>query len=354
MEARWQDDLVASARAALPPPAWEYVRTGAREEVTAAEAASAWSAYRLWPRVLRDVSSIDLTVSLLGTTYALPVGIAPTSLQRCADPEGEVAMARAAKAAGAPFVVPSNAGFPFADIGAAAGEWWLQAYLTEDRSRCLPMLESAVEAGARAVVLTADAPQPGTKYAVDDDDWEGIDLSWHRCNYPEGLGTAQRGRWARDLGPDDIGWLRDSLGLPVVVKGVLRPDDARRCIDAGAGAVWVSNHGGRQLDRSVATAVALPVVAEAVGSDAEVYVDGGLSSGLDVVTALALGARCAFLGRLPYLALAAGGTARRECIPGPDRGRDDRSDGARRSHCDRRVRRSDGPHRRPPGGPNGR
>jgi 4-hydroxymandelate oxidase len=136
----------------------------------------------------------------------------------------------------------------------------------------------------------------------------GIDLSWHRCNYPEGLGTGQRGRWARDLGPDDIGWLREALDLPVVVKGVLRPDDARRCLDAGAAAVWVSNHGGRQLDRSVPTAVALPAVVAAVGAEAEVYVDGGLSSGLDVVTALALGARCAFVGRLPYLALAAGGT----------------------------------------------
>lgn len=309
MRQRWQDQLADAARAALPPPAWEYVRTGAREEVTRGEAADAWAAHRLWPRVLTGPVTVDPAVDLLGTTYALPFGVAPTSLQRCADPDGEVAMARAAAGAAVPLVVPSNAGFPFAAIGAAAGDWWLQAYLTADRGFCLPMLEAAVAAGARAVVLTVDAPFPGTKYGVVDDDWADIDISWHRCNYPPGLGTGQRGSWAHDLGPADVTWLRDALGLPVVVKGVLRPDDALRCVDAGAAAVWVSNHGGRQLDRSVATAVALPAVTAAVGDLAEVYVDGGIASGLDVVTALALGARCTFAGRLPYLALAAGGSA---------------------------------------------
>lgn len=305
----WQEEFVDAARAVLPPAAWEYVRTGAREEVTLAESHAAWQHYRLWPRVLRDVSRVDLSVRLLGTAFTLPFGIAPTSLQRCADPDGEIAMARAAAAFGAPLVVSSNAGFPFAEIGAVAGTWWLQAYLTQDRALCLPMLERAVAAGAHAIVLTVDAPFPGTKYAVDDDDWSDVDLSWHRRNYPPGLETGQRGQWAHDLGPGDIAWLSERTGLPVVVKGVLRADDARRCVEAGAAAVWVSNHGGRQLDRSPATAVALGPVAEAVRGDAEVYVDGGIESGLDVVTALALGADAAFGGRLPYLALAAGGQA---------------------------------------------
>lgn len=312
----WQDELVEEARAVLPAPVWEYVRTGAREEVTLGEAAHAWAGYRLWPRVLQDVSAPDVAVRLLGTEFSLPFGIAPTSLQRCADPEGEIAMAQAAATTGVPLVVSSNAGFPFAQIGTVAGSWWLQAYLTHDRTVCLPMLESAVAAGAEAVVLTVDTPFPGTKYAVSDDDWAGIDLSWHRCNYPPGMGAGQRGEWARDLGPTDIAWLREHTGLPVVVKGVLRPEDARVCIAAGAAAVWVSNHGGRQLDRAVATADALGPVAAAVGQDAEVYVDGGVRSGLDVVTALARGADAVFAGRLPYLALAAGGRAALEASLG--------------------------------------
>ncbi|MGN6252945.1 MAG: alpha-hydroxy acid oxidase [Marmoricola sp.] len=311
MSRSWQDDLATAARAALPAAAWEYVRTGAREEVTASEASRAWAAYRLWPRVLRDVTAPDPAVRLLGTSYALPVGVAPTSLQRCAHPEGELAMARAAAAVGVPLVVSSNAGFPFARIGAevgdAAGSWWLQAYLTQERDLCLPVLEAALAAGASAVVLTLDTPFPGTKYGVNDDDWPGVDLSWHRCNYPPGVSRGQRGRWARDVAAADIAWLAARTGVPVVVKGVLRPDDARRCVAAGAAAVWVSNHGGRQLDRSVTTAEALPPVVAALGECIPVYVDGGIRSGLDVVTALALGAEAVFLGRLPYLALAAGG-----------------------------------------------
>ncbi|WP_397218807.1 alpha-hydroxy acid oxidase [Nocardioides terrisoli] len=290
--------------------------TGAREGVTASEAHAAWASYRLWPRMLRDVSAVATSTTLLGTTYGIPLGVAPTSLQRCADPEGERAMARATRTAGAPHVVSSNAGFPFAAIAAVGGPWWLQAYLTTDRAACLPMLEAAVAAGAEAVVLTVDTPFPGTKYGVADADWVGVDLSWHRCNYPSGTAAGQRGDWARDVGPEDLAWLAEQTGVPVVVKGILRPDDADTCVQAGAAAVWVSNHGGRQLDRSVATAHVLPTVVEAVDGRAEVYVDGGVGSGIDLVTALALGADAAFVGRLPWLALAAGGESEVRAVLG--------------------------------------
>lgn len=307
---RWLDDVWSAAQARLPAHVWRYFVAGAREEVSADEAVEAWRAVRFRPRVLRDVRSVDTGVTLLGSSYRLPVGIAPTSLQRAADPRGELAVAAAARAVGVPHVVSSNAGHRFADIGAVGAPWWLQAYVTEARDECLPMLEAAVDAGASAVVLTLDTPFAGTKHDLPEADFGAEDLSWHRVNYGRRVCEGRAGRWAHDLSPDDLAWLAARTGLPVVVKGVLHPDDARLCVDAGAAAVWVSNHGGRQLDRAVAPARALPQVASAVGADTEVYVDGGIRGGLDVLAALALGADAVFLGRVPLLALAAGGEER--------------------------------------------
>ncbi len=168
----------------------------------------------------------------------------------------------------------------------------------------MPVLVEAVAQGARAVVLTADTPFPGTKYGVDDADWTGIDLSWWRTNFAE---PESPDPWKGALAPDDVAWLGDRAGVPVVVKGVLRADDAVRCLDAGATAIYVSNHGGRQLDRSVPTARALREVVAAVGDRAEVYVDGGIRSGLDAMAALALGARAVLVGRPALHALALDG-----------------------------------------------
>jgi 4-hydroxymandelate oxidase len=160
-----------------------------------------------------------------------------------------------------------------------------------------------VAAGAQAVVLTVDTPVPGPKRRPAEEDWAGTDLSWFRCNFE----VPQEVRWADDLEPADIAWLQEVTGVPVVVKGVLRPDDARTCVDAGAAAVWVSNHGGRQLDRAISTRAALPLVADAVGDRVPVLVDGGIRSGLDVLAALSLGADAVLLGRPTLHALAVGG-----------------------------------------------
>jgi 4-hydroxymandelate oxidase len=257
------------------------------------------------------VTSIDLTTSLLGHDYATPVGIAPTTLQRAAHPEGEVEMARAAAAVGAPLVVTSNAGSSFADVAATGATWWLQMYVTADRLLTEPVIEAARDAGASAVVLTADTPVVARKRLTRPSVWDVVDPGWLRVNFPGGDSLAAVDK-AADLGPQDIAWLSQRFGLPLVVKGVLHPDDARRCVQAGARAVWVSNHGGRQLDRAVTSAEALPAVAEAVhGLDegAEVYVDGGLRDGLDVMAALASGADAAFLGRSAFYALADDGAA---------------------------------------------
>lgn len=307
----WQVELATRAREVLPAPMWSYLESGAREGTTRDEATAAWRSTRLWPRVLHGGGTPDVGTTLLGAAVRTPVGVAPTSMQRVAHPDGELAMASGAAAAGALHVVSSNAGHRFADVDAAArsvdpdAAWWLQAYLPPDREDAAPVLRAAAEAGARAVVLTVDTPFPGTKYQPAEADWDGIDLSWHRANFADPAAD----RHHRALRPEDLAWIRDTSGLPVVVKGVLRPDDARRCVDAGAAAVWVSNHGGRQLDRAVSTATALPRVAGAVGADAEVYVDGGVRSGLDVLSALALGARAVLVGRPALHALAVDGSA---------------------------------------------
>jgi 4-hydroxymandelate oxidase len=251
--------------------------------------------------VLRGGGEPDLTTSLLGTEISSPLAVAPTAMQRAVHPGGEPEMAAGVLAAGTLQVVSSNAGTLFAEIG--SGPWWLQAYLPTDREAMLPVLAAAVAGGASAVVLTTDTPFPGTKYAADAADWTGVDLGWWRVNFAHPHPDA----WARDLTPADVTWLRERAGVPVVVKGVLRGDDALRCLHAGADAVWVSNHGGRQLDRAVPTAHALREVVAAVGERAEVYVDGGIRSGLDALAALALGARGVFLGRPALYGLAVDG-----------------------------------------------
>ncbi len=307
---RWLDQVEALARDALPEPVFRYVTEGARDEITLGEAEAAWRSIRVAPHVLRDVRVVETAVDLLGTGFDLPLGIAPMTLQRAADPDGEVAMARAAARSGVPLVVSSNAGSTFAEIAATGVTWWLQLYVPQDRQEAAPLLAAAVAAGAAAVVLTADAPVLGTRYrsAEGPHVWEIADPSWVGANATTvGVQPEDRSK-AMDLGPADVEWLGRSTGLPVVVKGVLRPDDADRCVAAGAAAVWVSNHGGRQLDQSVATARCVAGVRAAVGDAAQVYVDGGVRTGLHTLLGVSLGADAVFVGRPLFHALAVGGT----------------------------------------------
>jgi 4-hydroxymandelate oxidase len=307
-EARWLAALEERARESLAPAVLEYLLQGARDSVTSGEAVDAWGSVRFRPRVLHDVTHVDPGVTLLGHRVEVPFGVAPTTLQRAVHPEGELAMARATAEAGGVLVVSSNAGTSFADIGGTGARWWLQAYLPADRTLAGAMLDRAVESGASAVVLTVDTPVVGTKYASPNVPvvWDTVDPDLLRVNFDGGHDDEPGAEKALDLGPHDLGWLADRTGLPVVVKGVLRAEDADRCVQAGAAAVWVSNHGGRQLDRAASTASCLPDVVAAVGERAQVYVDGGIRTGLDVLAALALGADAVFLGRLPLLALVEG------------------------------------------------
>ncbi len=305
---RFVDGLEEHAATLLSDPVLRYVQQGARDGRTAAEATEAWDRFRFLPSVMRDVTRVDTGTCLLGARTTTPFAVAPTTMQRAVHADGEVAMARGVARAGSLMVVSSNAGSRFEDIAATGVAWWLQLYVTAERESCLPLLERAVRLGAGAIVLTVDTPIVGTKYdGTGPTVWDVAETGWVRANFPAGYGSSAGDEKASDLGPQDVEWLAQQTGLPVVVKGVLRPQDARRCLDAGATAVWVSNHGGRQLDYAAATADCLAAVVAEVGSSAEVYVDGGVRSARHALAALALGARGVFLGRLPMYALAADG-----------------------------------------------
>jgi 4-hydroxymandelate oxidase len=297
--------LEEQARGVLPPGVADYYAGGAEAETTLGEATAAWRSWRLRPRVLRGVSAVHLGTSLLGSAVRTPIGIAPWAYQAMAHADGERGSARGAAAAGALMTVSTSASTPLADVAATEPPWpkWFQLYRLHSPAHTDDLARRAGQAGYRALVLTVDLPVLGRRlrdvansFALPAD----LPLGNHP---PEASGAADSPVWTFE----DIGRYAELSRLPVVVKGVLRGDDAARCVQAGAAAVWVSTHGGRQADPVVASADALPEVAAAVGDEVEVYVDGGLRSGSDVLTALALGATAVFVGRPAIWGLATGG-----------------------------------------------
>ncbi|WP_409331698.1 alpha-hydroxy acid oxidase [Trujillonella humicola] len=305
------DDHLETARARLAPEVWDYYDAGSGEEVTAGEAADAWRAYRLRPRVLRDVSAVDTAVTVLGTRLATPFAVAPMAFHALAHPDGETATVRGAGDAGSLVVVSTRASRTIEDIAAAAtGPWWFQAYMMRDRGLTEALVRRAAAAGAGAIVLTVDTPYVGRKGKVSGvrisvpDDQYLINLAQHLVPGAVGRESAEQDP---SMTEDAIARLAEVSGLPVVVKGVLRGDEAARCVAAGAAGVVVSNHGGRQLDRAVPSAHALAEVVAEVGGRVPVLVDGGIRSGTDALVALALGADAVLVGRPLLWALAAGG-----------------------------------------------
>lgn len=305
------------AAAVLAADAHEFFASGSGDEQALAEAPAAWARYRLRPRVLRDVGTVDLGTTLLGAPVAHPVGVAPVGYLGLAHPDGELAVAAAARESGALYVASTRASTPLEDIAAEAGPWWFQVYVMRNRDLTARLVERAAAAGARALVLTGDTPYVGIKRRVGKqriaipDEAFLVNLARHLTGDPgEGRAGAEQDPTAT---LDAIGWLAGLSGLPVLVKGVLRGDDAVACLDAGAAGVVVSNHGGRQLDRAVPTALALAEVVRAVrerpGPRGTVLVDGGVRSGVDVLVALALGADAVLLGRPVVWGLATGGQA---------------------------------------------
>ncbi|HLX33267.1 MAG TPA: alpha-hydroxy acid oxidase [Gaiellaceae bacterium] len=294
-------DYFDAAREKVDPKTWCYFEGGAGDEVTLRANAAAWERWQLRPRMLVDVGGVTTATTLLGTEVSSPLGIAPFAMQRLLDPEGEVATARAAAAAKTLLTVSTLTTRTHAEIAAAGdGPRWLQLYVLADRQRTLDHMHEAREAGYSALVLTVDAPYIGRRER---------DLRLGFENPPPDLDLpyANLFEMTPSLTWRDLEWIRAEIPLPLVLKGILTREDAELAVEHGVDAVWVSNHGGRQLDGAPAGLEALPEVAEAVAGRAEVYVDGGIRRGTDVLKALALGADAAFAGRAFACALAVGG-----------------------------------------------
>jgi isopentenyl diphosphate isomerase/L-lactate dehydrogenase-like FMN-dependent dehydrogenase len=288
-------DYLEAAAAKVDPAVWCYFEGGAGDEVSLRANVAAFGRWRFRPRMLVDVASISLETTLLGTRVSMPLGVAPFAMQSLLVPNGECATARAAASAGALMTVSTLTTCTHAEIAeASAGPRWLQLYVVRDRHLTLDHIAEARESGYTAVVLTVDLPYVGRRER---------DLRLGFMNPPPDLELPYASLF--DTTPSltwrDLEWIRSECGVPVVIKGILTREDALLSVEHGADAVWVSNHGGRQLDGVAAGLDALPEVVEAVGGRSEVYVDGGIRRGGDVVKALALGARAAFAGR-PFAA----------------------------------------------------
>jgi len=314
-------DYRDSAQGLVKPDVWDFIEGGAEDERTVAANVRAFDRVRLRPRVLAGVADADTGLSLFGTAYATPVGIAPTAYHRLVDAEGEVATARGATAAGALFVVAMFASRTLEDIAAAAaGNVWLQLYWLRRRDVMRSLAERAERAGYGAIMLTVDVPRMGRRRrdmrngftigggvaAVNID--PAVMASAHRRD----AGRSALARHTADtfdptLTWTDLAWLRGCTRLPLVLKGILTAQDAVLAADHGADAIVVSNHGGRQLDGAVASLDALAEVVDAVAGRIPVLLDGGVRRGTDAMAALALGARMVLTGRPPLWGLATGG-----------------------------------------------
>jgi 4-hydroxymandelate oxidase len=313
------DTLEAQARERLPAAHYDYFAGGAGDERTLGENVAAWRNVWIRPRVMVDVGEVDCSCTLLGRRLELPLLLAPMAAQRLLHPDGEPAAARAAGAAGTIYCLSTRATADLAEVAGAVsssrvatGPLWFQLYVERDRERSEQVLARAAEHGFEAVLLTVDLPVAGRRER---------ELRHGDFPFPEGavlashLGFALErdrravGGWDATLTWPDVAWARRASGLPVLVKGVLCAEDVAAALDAGADGIVVSNHGGRQVDGCVPTAVALREVAAAVAGRVPVLVDGGIRDGADVLRALALGADAALIGRPYAWGLACGGEA---------------------------------------------
>jgi len=319
------DDFREAARQRLTPEAYDYYVSGALTEWTLRENDRAFQRWRFHKRVLVDVSTIDTSTTILGSVVPFPVLVAPTAFHRLADPDGELATARAARDAGVVMVASTLATTSLEDIAATGVDRWFQLYMQKDRGLTRELVARAVAAGYTAIVLTVDTPFIGIRYTELRNRFQlpdGLQLA----NFGEGLAAGGSGagrdsasglrafseQFDQTLDWRELEWLCGecaTAGLPVVAKGIVTDIDARRAVDAGVAAVVVSNHGGRQLDGDPATLDALPEVVGEVGDDVEVLLDGGVRTGPDVIKAVALGARAVLIGRPVLWGLAAGGQA---------------------------------------------
>ncbi|MDP1986612.1 L-lactate dehydrogenase [Phenylobacterium sp.] len=330
------------ARRRLPPMFFEYIDGGSYAEVTLKRNVADLEAIALRQRVMRDMSQLDLSIETLGQKLAFPVGLAPVGMAGMYGRRGEVQAARAAASLGVPFCLSTVGVCSVEEVAASGTAPWFQLYMLKDRGYMAELLARAKAAGCPVLVFTVDLPLPGSRYRDVRSGFTGatglagaLNTAWQGVTHPGWLwdvwlhgrphtlgsvanavpkagGVTDFLAWIasnfdRSVTWADLDWVRKTWDGPIVIKGVLDPQDARDAVKAGAQGLIVSNHGGRQLDGVRSSISALPAVADAVGEDLEVYLDGGVRSGLDVLKALSLGAKACFVGRAWAYALGAGG-----------------------------------------------
>ena len=313
-------EIEAAAREILEGARWDYYASGAEDEVTLRENRAAFERLSLHYRVLVDVRERRLETTVLGEKLSMPVLIAPTAFHRMAHPDGELATARAAATVGTAMILSTLSTTAVEDVTSASrAPLWFQLYVYRDRGATRSLVERVEAAGCKALVLTVDAPVLGRRERDMRNQFrlpDGLRIENLLASgfgdlplAPKESGLASYFATLLDPGLTwkDVDWLRSITKLPVVVKGIVRPDDAVRAVDHGASAVVVSNHGGRQLDTSPATIDVLDGIVRAVDGRTEVLLDGGVRRGTDVLKALALGARAVLVGRPVLWGLAVGG-----------------------------------------------
>lgn len=310
-------DAEAAARALLPRMIYDYIAGGAEDEATVRANRAAFARYALRPRVLTDVSRLSAATEVLGSRLATPVIVAPHALHHMYHPDGERGTYRAATRAGSLMTASSAGSVPLEEVAAAAhGPRWFQLYCFRERAVAATLVQAAAAAGYTALVLTADVQVLGRRERDMRNAMtlpDGVRMRNFERRFgdlPDDTAHAHLSNVANPaLTWDDLAWMRSLSGLPVIVKGILTAADAALAVAHGAAAVWVSNHGGRQLDGAIASLDALPEVVAAVGGRVPVILDGGVRRGTDVLKALALGANLVAAGRPVLYGLAAGGEA---------------------------------------------
>lgn len=293
----------------LPRLSYDYYASGAHDELSLHENRAAFDRIQLLPRVLVDVSKRDSSTQILGRRHTLPLLVAPMAFAKMAHPEGEMAMARASAASGITMTLSTLATSKLEDVASVTeASLWFQLYVFRDRGITRSLIERAETAGYQALVVTVDVPLAGTRerdvrnrFTLPEglfaENLAGTDLRSLPAGSDSGLTLYIDSMLDQSLTWSDLEWIRSITRLPVLVKGILRPDDAVLAVKHGASGVIVSNHGGRQLDTAVSPITALPDVVAAIDGRAEVLMDGGVRRGTDIVKAIALGARAVLVGR---------------------------------------------------------
>jgi (S)-2-hydroxy-acid oxidase/4-hydroxymandelate oxidase len=310
------DDFRTTARHALAPEVFDYIDCGAADGITRRANRRDFDAIRLLPLSMRDVSRPELATELLGASFRLPIGFSPTALHRLVHKDGEVATARAAKAAGVPMVVSAMSSVTLEEIASRSGHdaLWLQSYIFRDRELTRELVARAERAGYRAVVVSAGCPAVGkrdrniaNRFVLPDGVTAANFQRGGELDHNNPIHSFDRAELDPSVTWKDVEWLRAHTALPVLVKGIINPLDVAPALDAGVSGIIVSNHGGRQLDTTASTISVLAEVATEVSGRVPLLVDSGFRRGTDVLKALALGADAVFLGSPVMWALAVGG-----------------------------------------------